>query len=140
MPPPWPSASSKMPRSSIPSSTCALHHAAHLVSDPLSATRYPPWPRVEGLDRGATRHLPIARSRVPPLGREAIITIAHQYPLWALATAVDACIRSVHKAQVWACGVSRWTPSLGGLTIPFIKTLYKIPNTSISYMIPCTAR
>ena len=81
------SRSSKMPRSSISSPTCALHHAAHLVSDPLSATRYPPWPRVEGLDRGATRHLPIARSRVLPLGREAIITIAHQYPLWAQATA-----------------------------------------------------
>ena len=44
------------------------------------------------------------------------------------------------ELQVWACGVSRWTPSLGGLTIPFIKTLYKIPNSSISYMIPCTAR
>ena len=70
------------------------HHVAHLVSDPLSAIRYPPWPRVEVLDRGATRHLPIARSRVPPLGREAIITIAHQYQLWALATngTVDACM------------------------------------------------
>ena len=70
-----------------PCHTFSPNHAAHLVSDPLSATRYPPWPRVEGLDRGATRHLPIARSRVLPLGREAIITIAHQYPLWAQATA-----------------------------------------------------
>ena len=70
-----------------PRHTFSSNHAAHLVSDPLSATRYPPWPRVEGLDRGTTRHLPIARSRVLPLGREAIITIAHQYPLWAQATA-----------------------------------------------------
>ena len=72
-----------------PRHTFSSNHAAHLVSDPLSATRYPPWPCVEGLDRGATRHLPVARSRVPPLGREAIITIAHQYPLWAQATALS---------------------------------------------------
>ena len=83
------SASSKMPRSSISSPTCALHHAAHLVSAVQIPTRYPRRPRVEGLDRGATRHLLIPRSRVPPLGREAIITIAHQYPLWALATALS---------------------------------------------------
>ena len=72
-----------------PRHTFSSNHAAHLVSDPLSATRYPPWPCFECLDRGATRHLPVARSRVPPLGREAIITIAHQYPLWAQATALS---------------------------------------------------
>ena len=32
------------------------------------------------------------------------------------------------ELPVWACGVSRWTPSLGGRTIPFIISLFHIPN------------
>eukprot|EP01052_Picozoa_sp_SAG31_P050458 SAG31_NODE_11521_length_1021_cov_1.579176_1_plen_80_part_10 len=38
-----------------PRHTFVFHHAAHLVSAVRIPTRYPPRPRVEGLDRGATR-------------------------------------------------------------------------------------
>ena len=44
------------------------------------------------------------------------------------------------ELPVWACGASRWTPSLGGLTIPFIKTLYKFLTLLYPISIPCTAR
>ena len=60
--------------------TCALHHVAHLVSAVRIPTRYPRRPRVEGLDRGATRHLAIPRSRAPPLGREAIMIFRNRWP------------------------------------------------------------
>ena len=42
------------------------------------------------------------------------------------------------ELPVWACGVSRWTPSLGGLTIPFISSLISYTTYSNCTTIYCT--
>ena len=43
-----------------------------------------------------------------------------------------------HTTRVWACGVSRWTPSLGDLIIPFIFSLISYTTYSNCTAIYCT--
>ena len=44
----------------------------------------------------------------------------------------------IYRYLVWACGASRWAPSLGGLTIPFIIPFKSLTTYSNCTTIYCT--